>query len=111
MKRTKKKKNHIYFYDPRLEKKLNEIKKSEDLTWDELLKRYIKLPESDALIMFRFEEVRDLLVEKYKNKALFELMNIIWIFIINSANGEYDISRLKYDIEKYIKFKTYKKQR
>jgi len=106
----KRKKKHIIFYDSEIGKKINEIKKAEDITYDELLKRYLKLPESDNLIRFRFDEIRDLLVEKYKNEDLFELMNIIWIFIIKSANGEYDIRKLKYDIEADLKLQIYRKR-
>lgn len=106
----KRQKKHISFYDPEIWKKLNEIKKSEDLTYDELLKKYLKLPETDKLILIKYEEIRDLLVEKHKNKDIFELMNIIWILIIKSANGEYDISKLKYDIEADIRLKTYRKR-
>lgn len=110
MKRTKKQKNHIFFYDPELRKKLNEIKKSEDLTWDELLKQYLRLPGTDQLIRMEYDEIIEQLEQKYKNEDLRFFMSLIWNLIINAAHGEYDIKRLIYDIENDIRLKTYRKR-
>lgn len=111
MSRTKKKKNHIFFYDPELKKMLNAIKKAENLTWDELLKTFIKIKDTDELIRLRYNEAEEKLVEKYKNEELKYLMELYWVHIIKSAHGEYDIKRLISDIEKDLKWKTYLKEK
>jgi len=110
MRRTKKKKNHIFFYDHELKKKLNAIKKSENLTWDELLKKCLKVKDTDELIKLKYDEVEFKLLEKYKNKDLEILMALFWHFTIMSAHGDYDIKRLIYDFENYIRLKTYRKR-
>lgn len=110
MKRTKKKKNHIFFYDPELKKKLNEIKKSENLTWDKLLKTYLNVKNTDDLIRLKYDEAEEKLVEKYKNPDLILLMDLLWNYIIKSAHGEYDIKMLVSVIEKDIKNKSFRKR-
>ncbi len=108
--RSKKKKKHIIFYDDEIWKKLSEIKKSEVITYDELLKNYLKLPDSDQVIRFTFEQVEDMIVKKYKNEELRELMDMMWIFIMKSAKGEYDIRKLKYNFEADISKQIYRKR-
>jgi hypothetical protein len=106
----RKKKKHIIFYDKELGDNLDDLKKFEGITYDELLKKYLKLPKTDDLIQMKFEDVRDLLIHKYKNEDIYELMSLLWIIAIKSAQGEFDIKKLKYDIEADIRMKTYKKR-
>lgn len=104
------KKKHIIFYDEKIWKQLKEIKKSEGITYDEFFRKYLKLPDTDVLIRLNFDEVEDMLIKKYRNEDLKELMELVWILLIKSANGEYDIRKLKCDMENNIRSQIYIKK-
>lgn len=106
----RKKKKHIIFYDKELGDKIDDIKESEGITYDELLKRYLKLPETDDLFRRKYEEIQELLRLKYKNDDITEIMDLFWVLIMKSAHGEYDTVKLKNTILLDIEKKTYKKR-
>lgn len=111
MGKGKKQKKHIIFYDPEIGRKLNEIKKAEGITYDELLKKYLKLPEDVLdLAQRQHQDIAHQLAEKYKNEHLIELMGFLWVLISKCALGEYDIKKILSVIEADITYKKYLKK-
>lgn len=111
MGRRKKQKKHIIFYDPEIGRKLNEVKKAEGITYDELLRRYLKLPEDFLQTLQRQHvDIGNQLTEEYKDERLGILMGVMWILISKCALGEYDINIIRSVIETDIRFKKYLKK-
>lgn len=112
----KDKRKHIYISEKKLIERLELVKHLEKLTYDEVLEKYLSLPEPEDFIHKEYDKIEKLIVLAYKkeNKSFNEqrlkyLMELLWILIISSATDLYDIEKLISDIESDLKHKTYKK--
>lgn len=112
MGRKKKQKRHIIFYDFEIGRKLNKVKKAEGITYDELLKKYLKLPEDVLeLAQRQYQDIACQLAEEYKKEELIEMMGLMWILISKCAIGEYDIKKIVYNMEADIRLKKLLRKR
>lgn len=108
----RKKKKHIYLYDPETQKNIEELRKLfPDKTYDEIFKEHLNIPTTDLILYNKFFEFVELLQRKYKEPKNTALANQVWVLMINSAKGEFDIQRIIYDIEKSIDHKIYHKKK
>lgn len=104
------KRKHIFISDRNLQEKIDQVKHVEDLTYDEIFAKYLNLPDGDLAIYEKYLETQKLLERAYHNSKLKSLSELLWVLLIKSAKGEYDIDRLLHDVSADIEVRTYKKR-
>ncbi|MGZ8509243.1 MAG: hypothetical protein ACXWV6_04325 [Chitinophagaceae bacterium] len=111
------KRKHIFLSNNDLIEKLERVKHIEKISFDEVLEKYLKLPESEDIIHDEFIDVEKLIVQAYgkkdqefKQQKLRILMELFWVLIIQSAKGNFDIEKLLRDIYADFEVGTYKKR-
>jgi hypothetical protein len=111
------KRKHIFLSDNKLIEKLERIKHIEKATFDEIFEKYLILPDSDNIIHDKFIEIEKLIVSTYGKKntnfndqKLRVLMELLWVMIVLSAKGDYDVDKLLHDITADFNYGIYKKR-
>ncbi len=102
---------HGVIRDPELQERIKERQKLENISFEELINRYLTFPE-DAQDFLSKEHATftELVIKVYQKPKLRELMTALWILVIKSAKGEYDIDRILHNVKADIELGTYKKR-
>lgn len=102
---------HGVIRDQELQDIIKTRQKLENLTFEELIEKYLTFPENASdRIHHDYVEIESLLVKVYGKKKLQILMELLWILIINCARDNYDIEKLLHNINADIELGTYKKR-
>jgi hypothetical protein len=102
---------HGVIKDQEMQERIKERMKIDNLTFEELLDKYLTYPEEASdTIHKNYKEVEDLIFKIYGKKSLKELMEVFWFMIINCAKGNYDINQIIQNMNADIKIGTYKKK-
>lgn len=97
--------------DPWLQERIKERIRLENVTFEELLERYLTFPEdADDFVSKSYTEVVNLVVKVYQRPKLRELMSVLWVLIMKCAKNEYDIDRILHNLKSDIELGIYKKR-
>lgn len=102
---------HGVIKNQEMQERVKERMKIDNLTFEELLEKYLTYPEEAGDTIYRnYREVEDLIVKIYGKKSLRELMEVFWVLIINCAKGNFDINLIIHNMNSDIQLGTYKKR-
>ncbi len=102
---------HGVISDPDLQERIRERQNYEGISFEELLQKYLTFPEDASdLLGKQYWSVAELVIKVYKKPKLRKLLEYIWVLIIKSAKGEYDIDRILHNLSSDFELGTYKKR-
>lgn len=97
---------HIPVRDIAFQKRIKEVMAAENLSYEELVQKYFKLPQDDLhAIHEQHEKVNKMLYSRFTNQDISDLMNMVWGIIVCAAKDQFDIKMfnkmLEQDFDKY----------